>query len=123
MRLPSVSAGNVFAKSAKPSKYDTGALLKPDFDLQPKLTERPDGWYLEFTFDKVWATEQTRKLVTTELLGFAKIPNLPFENPDGTPLRIATDYFGKRRNAENPFPGPFETPQSGTQTIKVWPKP
>jgi hypothetical protein len=29
---------------------------------------------------------------------------MKMKNPDGTPLRIATDYFGKVRNAANPFP-------------------
>ena len=35
------------------------------------------------------------------------IPDLPFENPDGSPVRIATDYFGASR-PENPAPDPFE---------------
>jgi alpha-N-arabinofuranosidase len=59
--------------------------------------------------------------VTTELLGKAVIPNLPYEHPDGTPLRIDTDYFGKQRNEGNPFPGPFELPRGGKQDLKVWP--
>ncbi len=70
--------------------------------------------------DKAWATERTRKLVTTQLLGKAVIPDQAFENPDGTPLRIDTDYFGKKRNEKNPFPGPFEIPQGGKQILKVW---
>ena len=36
--------------------------------------------------------------MTTELLGKAAIPNLPYEQPDGTPIRVNTDYFGKPRN-------------------------
>jgi len=43
-----------------------------------------------------------------------------FENPDGTPLRIDTDYFGRKRNEKNPFLGPFELSESGKQTLKVW---
>ena len=85
------------------------------------VVEKADGWYLELTLDKAWATEQTRKLVTSELLGKAKIPNLPFENPDGTPIRITTDYFGHKRDTGNPFPGPVELPAGGKETLKVWP--
>jgi alpha-N-arabinofuranosidase len=62
-----------------------------------------------------------RLYVTTELLGLAKIPPLPYENADGSPIAVDTDYFGKKRNPQNPFPGPFETPVNGD--IKVWPKP
>lgn len=118
--LPVTAAGNVFAKSAKPSKVDKEALIKADFDLGVKLTQKADGWYLTLSSDPAWATEQPRKLVTSELLGKAVIPDLPFENPDGSPVKIDTDYFGKKRNPANPFPGPFENPISPGTDVKVW---
>ena len=92
---------------------------KPEFDPALKLVEKADGFYLEIRFDKAWAAERTRKLVTTELLGKAAIPNLPYEQPDGTPIRINTDYFGKSRNEANPTPGPFENPGQGDLELKV----
>ena len=76
---------------------------------------------LELAVDKSWGSTK-RPLVTTELLGKALTPNQSFENPDGTPVRITTDYFDKPRDSNNPFPGPFEITQDGTQSIKVWPK-
>jgi alpha-N-arabinofuranosidase len=55
------------------------------------------------------------------MLGKAVIPNLPYEKPDGSPLRVDTDYFGKKRNEKNPSAGPFENPAVGKQlTLKVW---
>jgi alpha-N-arabinofuranosidase len=77
--------------------------------------------YLEFTIDAAWKQKQARKLVTTELLGKAAIPNLPYEKPDGTAVRMDRDYFGNKREEKNPFPGPFEFLQGGTQNLKVWP--
>ena len=77
--------------------------------------------YLEITLDRAWAGKQPRRLVTTDLLGKAKIPDLPFEQPDGSPYRLAADYFGNKRNEANPFPGPFEYPGGGKQVLKVWP--
>jgi alpha-N-arabinofuranosidase len=59
-------------------------------------------------------------LVTTQLLGKAKVPGLPFENPDGSPLKIDTDYFGNRRNEASPTAGPFEDPGADPLTLKVW---
>jgi alpha-N-arabinofuranosidase len=59
--------------------------------------------------------------VTTARLGKPTISGCAFENPDGSPITINTDYFGKPRNATNPTPGPFETPGTGTLTMKVWP--
>ncbi len=119
-KLPVAAAGNVFAKGATPSKFDTEALVKPDFDTAPKLVQKADGWYLTVKTDPQWSSEVKRKLVTTALLGKAVIPDMAFENADGSPLAIDTDYFGKKRDTANPFPGPFETPVNGE--VKVWPK-
>jgi alpha-N-arabinofuranosidase len=118
--LPVWLAGNVFLKGAKPCAQEKSPLLKPDFDPQLQLVENPDGWFLKITLDKSWASEQKRQLVTTKLLGKAIIPNLPFENADGSPLKINTDYFGRKRPATNPFPGPFEISKGGKLNLKVW---
>jgi alpha-N-arabinofuranosidase len=120
-RLPVAFGGNVFLKGAKPCKHEAAPLLKPDFDPELKLTEQPDGWFLELALDPAWGTEQPRQLVTTAMLGRSMVPNLPFENPDGSPLRILTDYFGKPRSEASPFPGPFASPAAGRQSLKVWP--
>ena len=118
--LPVWMAGNVFLKGATPCTQEQEPLLKPDFDPALKLDQEKDGFYLEIILDKSWATEQKRPIVTTRLLGKAAIPNLPFENADGSPVRISTDYFGKKRNGSNPFPGPFEIPKGGKLLLKVW---
>ena len=119
-KLPVWMEGNVFFKGAKPSKHETEPLLKPEFDPALKLVEKTDGFYLELILDNAWSDERTRKLVTTELLGKAAIPNVPYEHPDGTPIRINTDYFGKERNKADPTPGPFQNPGTGLLTLKVW---
>ena len=111
--------GNVFLHGAKPALSEKEPLSDREFDPALKLVEGPGGFTLEFTFDKVW-TERARRLVTTERLGKAVIPNLPYERPDGTPLRIDTDFFGHGRNMANPTPGPFENPGTGPLRLKVW---
>jgi alpha-N-arabinofuranosidase len=120
-RLPVWMEGNVFLQGTKSSTNETAPLIKSAFDPAIQLVEQAGGVSLQITLDKAWGTEQTRKLVTTELLGKAKIPDLPFENADGSPIRIATDYFGAKRNTANPFPGPFELREGGQQTFVVWP--
>ncbi len=60
-------------------------------------------------------------LITTQNLGRAMIPDQAYENPDGTPLRIDTDFFGKIRNGKKPSAGPFENPGVGKELkLKVW---
>jgi alpha-N-arabinofuranosidase len=119
-RLPVWMDGNVFPKGAKPSKHEKDPLVKPEFDPALKLVEKADGFYLELKFDKAWAGERTRQLVTTERLGRAALPHLPYERPDGTPIRVDTDYFGTSRNETNPAPGPFENTGTGPLVLKVW---
>ena len=60
-------------------------------------------------------------MITTDLLGKASIPDLPYEQPDGSPYRIDSDYFGNSRNPSNPAPGPFASPPADRPRLKVWP--
>lgn len=117
--LPMHFSGNVIVKGGKPCSQDTGALLRPEFDPQVQLMEKDGGFELAVTLDPTWLTAQPHSLVTTELLGRAAIPNLPFERPDGTALRIDKDFSGRPRNAANPFPGPLERPKGGRQVVRI----
>ncbi len=117
--LPVFMGHNVFLKGAKPSKHEANPLVLTNANPGLKLVEKADGFYLEMSLDKACA-EQQCPLVTTELLGKAKIPALAYEQPDGSPYRIDTDYFGKKRNETNPSAGPFENPGEGKLSLKVW---
>ena len=59
-------------------------------------------------------------LVTTGTLGRAKTPGLPYEQADGAPLKVGTDYFGKQRSKTKPTAGPFENPAKGDLKFTVW---
>ncbi|WP_281228982.1 carbohydrate-binding protein [Flavobacterium aquiphilum] len=120
--LPVAVSGNVVftTKDDLAVSNNNDNLLKIPGFLKPKFVERKDGIYLILSENESWRNTNPRKLVTTELLGKAVAPQQEFKNPDGSALRIDTDYFGKKRNIANPFPGPFETPVNGE--VKVWPK-
>ncbi|MEL7588499.1 MAG: DUF1565 domain-containing protein [Prolixibacteraceae bacterium] len=145
--LPVVLAGNVYTKGAitiaknkegqkfgemnsraqeQMKKYkaqpatETEAVVDTAFNAMVNLLQQDDQTHIEITLDKKWLTMQKRKLVTSTNLGKVVVPDLPFENPDGSGLIIDTDYFGKSRNTQNPSPGPFEILVSGRQRIKVW---
>ncbi len=130
--LPVVFAGNVYINGASPSGAVEGgksgdaradsAMVLPEAPA-PVLEEKPDGWYLTSTQSTAWRDTSARALVTSSMLGKVVIPDCGFENVNGLPLEIDTDYFGCMRDTHNPFPGPFECVQSGGQAIKVWPKP
>ena len=119
--LPMLLAGNVFLRGAKPSRHEQEACEQPQFDPGIELFEEKEGLFLHIDLDAAWSKEHSRQLVTTALLGRAKIPDLPYEQPDGSPYCIDTDYFGKARDVANPFPGPFEHRGDEKQSLKVWP--
>ncbi len=99
---------------------ERNVVIKEDFDASVNLTKQDQEMYLEIALDKDWVM-QNRNLVTTETLTNAIVPNLPFENVDGSPVIIDIDYFGNKRNVNNPSPGPFEVTKTGKQSFKVWP--
>ncbi len=74
--------------------------------------------YLLSTVPESLPTAKTT-LVTTKLLGKTKIARLPYETPNGSPLTIDTDYFGKARNKTNPTAGPFENPDTGPLRLRM----
>jgi alpha-N-arabinofuranosidase len=119
--LPVWMDGNVYLNGALAGQAEPYPLLRPDFDPEIRVTRREDGWYLEMAIEKDWADAQQRSLVTTELLGQVKVPDLPYTQPDGRPYRIDRDYHGSQINAANPFPGPFSLARYEQAPIKVWP--
>jgi alpha-N-arabinofuranosidase len=118
---PVQMAGNVFLKGALSSRHEKDPLVQTKFDPEIKLDEEKDSVRLHITLDSKWAEKQSRPLVTTALLGRAKVPDLPYKQPDGSHYRIDTDYLGERRNTANPFPGPFELPRGGRHVLRAWP--
>lgn len=111
--------GNLFLGGAVPSRREEDAVVK-DYDPELRLTQDEEGaWWLALTLEKAWAGENERAIVTSERLGRAEVPNLPFVQPDGSPFRLDRDFFGNQRNAKNPFPGPFEIETGGRQRWAV----
>jgi len=120
--MPIKYAGNVVIKETRFWEKDTTSMINPDVDANVQIVQKTDGWYLSLKASSDWTKDKKRKMVTTESLGKAVIPNQDFTNPDGSSIAIDYDYFSKKRNPENPFPGPFELSSDDKQLIKVWPK-
>jgi hypothetical protein len=120
--LPVEVGGNVYYNGAKPYANEENYLTKEEFDPQIKVVQRDNSVFLHITLDDSLRTLDT-PLVTTALLGRTKISKAAYENPDSTPLKINTDYFGEKRSQVNPCPDPFAAPTKGKLTLKVWQSP
>ncbi len=113
------TGGNVYGRGARPYKKEDDALILDRSGLQAGLREENDSVILTLVLDPAVQKAATVP-VTAPLLGKARVPDLPFENADGTPVQLDEDYFGRRRSSTKPSPGPFENPGSGEIKIKVW---
>ncbi len=113
-----LTGGNVYFHEALPYAGETDAVVTPD-DPQIKVTENGDHVELQADFGPAIGKAKT-KPVTTALLGETQVSKLPYENPDGSPLRVDVDYFGRPRSEAHPTAGPFENPGADAQTIQVW---
>ncbi|MDA3867599.1 MAG: right-handed parallel beta-helix repeat-containing protein [Salinivirgaceae bacterium] len=118
-KLPVWMNGNAYCNGAKPSDKDVNFTTEPVFNPKWKLVEDGKDVYLQIAFNQN-IYDQKLKMITTEMLGKAKAPKARFDNPDGTPLKIDTDYFGAKRSEINPSVGPFENPGKGELKLKVW---
>ena len=118
-RLPSSFGGNVFLAGARSCKREEAPLLKGSFDAEVLLKPSGRGYVLHLKVEKAWATEANSRAVTSDVLGLALIPQLPFRQPDDSPIHIATDYSGKARDARRPFPGPIEVNTTGSLSVPI----
>jgi hypothetical protein len=117
--FPLLTGGNVYCNGAQPYSGEARDVVLPDVDPKVGIAEEGQNVYLRLTWDPAMRNPNAT-LVTTALLGKAKISGAAYENPDGSPLKIDKDYFGKRRSNSNPTPGPFEDPGQGELRLQVW---
>jgi hypothetical protein len=117
--VPLQTGGNVYCNGARPYAKEPGPLTLPRLDPTPAIVEEGDRVYLSINLGPELKKAAT-VCVTTGLLGKARIPNLAYENADGSAIVLDSDYSGKKRSEANPSAGPFENPGQGSLRIKVW---
>lgn len=110
------AGGNVYLNGARPFVTESNHIVIAESTV--RIEFGADDVLLRLTFDKALPAVKAVP-VTTELLGRAKVSGCTYENPDGSPLKIDTDYFGKKRSDSNPSAGPFENTGDGTVSIKT----
>jgi len=113
------TGGNVFLHGAQPYYVELNALMPDAQAAHVTITEEDGHVYLHLDWDADVQAAHT-SLVTTKLLGQARIPQLGYENRDGTPLLLDRDFFGKKRNHTSPAAGPFENLEKGSVPLKIW---
>lgn len=102
--LPVWAEGNVYFNGAKPMSNET-AVVDNEHQITVSLEEKEGSYFLKTNLYE-HMPEMKNRVITTDILGMAFEPEQKFENPDGTPITMDTDYSGKAWGAE-PGAGPF----------------
>jgi len=97
-------------KSAKQPNHYGGNFVTESSNF--KIEENENEVFLIFQ-----ATPSKNSKVNADLLGKTNVTRYGYENIDGTPFSVETDYFASPRS-ESPTAGPFESPT--TTRLKVW---
>jgi hypothetical protein len=118
-KLPVWIDGNIYYNNAHPSHKDIDFRLSQEYDPGVKLIEENGAGILSFTFNQAFFHNKVN-IISSDMLGNAKIPKAAWENPDGKPLIVDEDYFGNRRSASTNLPGPLSTVKAGKQMVKLW---
>ena len=116
--FPIQTGGNIFYHGARPYREETTAMVLTGEDPALKLVAEGDHFVLHFTPGPK-LNQPVGRLLTTSLLGEARVPGLRYENPDGSSLKIDTDYLGKKRSKSKPCAGPFEN-VGAKPFVTVW---
>ena len=107
VRFPVWAAGNVYFKDAEPYKFEKNPLTLDQTTGHFTLVEEKDGWYFDMSCPNQALSAMKTYPVSTESLGQTMISEEIYENPDGTPFVLKTDFFGKAMQADQPVVGPF----------------
>jgi hypothetical protein len=116
---PIYAEDNLFLNGAEPRSGKSDGWQEV-VDPNIKLEETDNGEvYLICDFGLNELEQYKGKKVDANRLGITQLSGYPFENPDGSPYEVGTDYFGNERS-DNPVVGPLEK-LSSTSRLKVWP--
>jgi hypothetical protein len=117
--LPLLTGGNVYLFGASPYVHEKDAIVLAEHDPALQLDLQEQGVAFQFTVPQQVPTAALG-IITSEILGTAAVSGQRYENADGSPLKVDTDYSGTPRDAARPTVGPFEKPGAGVVKRKVW---
>jgi hypothetical protein len=117
--LPLETGGNVYYNGARPYTKEEAPGKVEGSRPRVRLMEEGMQVFIQVTVGPE-LNQPGARIVTSALLGKALVSQAGFENSDGSPLAVDTDYFGRKRDTAHPTAGPFEAPGKGQLKLKVW---
>ncbi|MDR0637131.1 MAG: right-handed parallel beta-helix repeat-containing protein [Treponema sp.] len=115
---PAYIADNVYFNGAKAFNRETSKLEQAGFDAQFAIESANGEVYLNLSLPQEFASCLSAPQ-NTRSLGRVRIVDADFENPDGSPLALDTDYFDASVGEETAA-GPLVGLKPGKNRVKVW---
>ncbi|QNU68147.1 right-handed parallel beta-helix repeat-containing protein [Ruminiclostridium herbifermentans] len=115
---PVYIAANAYLNGAEGYKCEKNSYTNKSFNPNVKIIEEGNEVYIELNVNKE-LLDIPSKIVSTETLGTVRIVDAIFDDPNGNPIVIDTDYTGAART-EKAVVGPFQELKEGFNRIKVW---
>jgi alpha-N-arabinofuranosidase len=109
---------NAYLNGAEGFGREKNSYHSKAFDPGVKIVAAGDAVYLEMNVEKE-LLDIPAKVVSTETLGTVRIADAIFDDPNGGPIVLDTDYTGAHR-AEKLIVGPIAGLIAGFNRIKVW---
>ena len=94
-------------------------VIAPQADVELEIGERAATLELDLP---PAAMEGEHPLITSKMIGKVPLADMPMEHPDGKPLDIASDFFGRPVVRTRVLPGPFQDLHEGKNNFTLWPK-
>lgn len=121
IKLPVNARNNVYFNGAIPLNHGINEVAIKKAKATVSLEEKTDGSYLHINLGKNFKGQSSERLSSYDF-GDAIVPEVAYENPDGTPIFFNWDFFKQNRTGENNAVGPIANLKEGDNTIKVWRK-
>lgn len=115
VRQPVMISRNAYLNGAQPFNQEQERLMLADDNLEVKVEQEGNNTYLTLNVPTELA-KLAGEQVTGELLGKVRIVDAAFENPDGSPVDLSSDYFGQSSTGVGPIAGL----RSGQNRFLVW---
>ncbi|GAA1845521.1 right-handed parallel beta-helix repeat-containing protein [Microlunatus capsulatus] len=111
---------NVYAPGATAYEAETRAAHLPDGDAAARVVEEGDAVYLETTLPAGFDDVRVDAVRGTDLER-VRFVDADFEEPDGSPSRLAQDLLGAAKEAGGRYPaGPLADLTAGVVRTRVW---
>lgn len=110
--LPVAMGENLYLNNTVPSNHEPNAKIYKHKGIKVGINPTQGSVQIHITDPKLFR-DASAMVVTTDMLGNSYHADMKYEEPDSTPYRFDSDFFGTKRPDADVTPDPFELTENG----------